>query len=129
MSKSLKLTCEFNVSAEEIFKAWLDSDRHSAMTGGEAICSAAEGDAFSAWDGYISGTNKTLTPHKKIVQNWRTTEFRESDPDSELTLEISEMETGCLLILTQKNIPEGQSDYEKGWIEHYFEPMKLYFEG
>jgi hypothetical protein len=31
------------------------------------------------------------------------------------------------LTLIHNNIPKGQSDYEQGWINHYFEPMKTYF--
>jgi activator of HSP90 ATPase len=98
------------------------------MTGGEANCSNVINGVFLAWDGYISGTNKSLIPNKEIVQSWRTTEFLESDNDSELIIQISKTEEGSLLTLIHNNIPEGQSDYEKGWIEHYFNPMKQYFQ-
>lgn len=117
-----------SATPDQIFNAWLDSDMHSEMTGGEAECSSEVGGTFTAWDGYISGTNMELIENKKIVQSWRTTEFDESDEDSLLTIELTESETGTELILTHTNIPEGQTQYEQGWIEYYFEPMKLYFQ-
>ena len=111
-----------------LYNAWLDSEKHSEMTGGEAVCSCEVDGQFSAWDEYITGFNKSLNPFKEIVQSWRTTEFSESDKDSELIILISETKAGSLLALIHNNIPEGQSDYTKGWIEHYFNPMKAYFQ-
>jgi activator of HSP90 ATPase len=128
MNNQIQLKEKFSVKPEILYNAWLDSEKHSAMTGGEANCSNKVDDKFTAWDGYISGTNEALVPNKEIVQNWRTTEFKETDNDSKLIISIEEIENGSLLTLTHTNIPEGQSDYEKGWIEHYFNPMKEYFE-
>jgi len=128
MSKiSFQLKEKFDVKPSVLYEAWLDSRKHSEMTGGEAICSNREGDKFTAWDGYISGRNIQLIPAKKIVQCWRTTEFDEVDEDSELILELNEIEEGCELILTHMNIPGDQPDYKEGWTEHYFIPMKEYF--
>lgn len=117
----------FKVKPEEIYNAWLDSKLHSEMTGGEANCSKKEGDVFSAWDGYIFGKNKKLTLNKEIIQSWRTTEFNDSDKDSELIIKLKAVSEGTELTLIHNKIPEGQSNYEKGWEEHYFEPMDLYF--
>jgi len=127
MSIKIELQEKFPVKPETLYNAWLDSEIHSAMTGGNSICSNKVNGKFMAWDGYISGTNEALIPNKEIVQKWRTTEFKESDKDSKLVITIEEIEHGSLLTLTHSNIPEGQSDYKKGWIEHYFNPMKAYF--
>lgn len=32
------------------------------------------------------------------------------------------------LTLTHSNVPESGEHYIKGWDEHYFKPMKAYFE-
>jgi activator of HSP90 ATPase len=127
MNNQIQLKEKFSVKPETLYNAWLDSEIHSAMTGGEANCSDKVDAKFTAWDGYISGTNEALVPNKEIVQKWRTTEFKETDKDSKLIISIEAIENGSLLTLTHTNIPEGQSDYEKGWIEHYFNPMKEYF--
>jgi activator of HSP90 ATPase len=128
MKQSIELKELFTATPEQIYKAWLDSEKHTAMTGGKAICSNEINDTFSTWDGYISGKNVSFIENKEIIQEWRTTEFKETDNNSELILKFQDTEKGCQLTLIHNNIPEGQSDYEKGWINHYFEPMKAYFE-
>lgn len=117
----------FPVKPDLIYTAWLNGDLHSAMTGGWAEGEAIEGKNFTAWDGYISGKNIKLIPSQKIVQSWRTTEFKDTDQDSRIEIELQEVEQGCLFILKHKGIPEGQPDYEQGWKDHYIKPMSHYF--
>ena len=127
MKLSFEIKATFSVKPAALYHAWLDSELHSAMTGGEAICSDQADGEFSAWDGYIRGHNKSLKTNKEIVQRWRTSDFKDGDEDSELVIKIQEIEGGCELTLMHSNIPEGQPDYQKGWIDHYLEPMKEYF--
>ena len=127
MKTSFELKQSFSVSAKEIYEAWLSSEKHTAMTGGDAKCSNEEGASFNAWDGYISGKNVRLNPNELIIQSWRTSEFSDSDEASQLTIMLYDTSIGCEIHLTHTDIPEGQSDYKKGWIEHYFEPMTEYF--
>jgi len=127
MKEQFELIENFNVSPEIIYKAWLNSAQHTSMTGGEAECSDAEGGVFSAWDGYIEGKNELLVPNQKIKQTWRTSEFAASDPDSILVIELKAIVNGTELTLRHSNIPQGQTGYKKGWVEHYFNPMKSYF--
>ena len=127
MKVSITLKETFPVKPEVLYKAWLNSEEHTRMTGGEAVCTDHIGGDFTAWDGYISGKNKSLSPNKEIVQDWRTSEFEETQADSLLTLQFKEIPVGCELTLIHTEIPEGQSDYAQGWIDHYFIPMKDYF--
>ena len=127
MKKSFEIKQRFQVKPAIIYKAWLDSETHTNMTGGEANCSNQVGSKFTAWDGYISGTNVELIPNMGIKQTWRTTEFDENDADSLLTITLNDTNEGCELYLVHTNIPEGEANYEKGWQEHYFAPMKKYF--
>jgi len=128
MKEKFELREIFNVEPSVIYKAWLDSGLHSNMTGGEALCSDKVGDSFSAWDGYISGKNLELLEDQKIIQSWRTTEFSEKDADSIITISLKKLSEGTELILEHTNIPEGQTQYKQGWIDHYFTPMKEFFE-
>jgi len=128
MKEKIELKEVFRVKPSVIYNAWLDSKEHSDMTGGEAVCSNKKNGAFSAWDKYISGTNKTLKINEEIVQNWRTTEFKNNDEDSELIIRLKEIKEGTELTLIHRNIPEGQTQYRQGWIDHYLIPMKSYFE-
>ena len=127
MKTQFKLIRIINVEPSVVYNAWLNSNEHSKMTGGEAQCDAKEGVNFSAWNGYISGVNVKLTKNKEIIQKWRTSEFSDSDEDSEIIIKFKKHAQGTELILIHKNIPDGNSDYEKGWDEHYFEPMNAYF--
>jgi activator of HSP90 ATPase len=97
------------------------------MTGGAADCSDQEGDSFTAWDGYITGRNLKLVKDAKIIQSWRTSQFNDSDEDSQLEIRLKKTDGGTELLLIHTDIPEGQPDYQQGWIDNYFVPMHHYF--
>ena len=124
---------EFEVSAvipaspTEVYKAWLDSKGHSQMTGGKAKVSAKVGESFQAWDGYITGKNLILEPGKRIVQSWRTSEFKDSEEDSQIELSLEPVKKGTKLTLRHTNLPANGEQYEQGWVDNYFDPMKAYF--
>jgi uncharacterized protein YndB with AHSA1/START domain len=112
----------------KVYVAWLSSEEHSEFTGGKAEIDAKVGGAFTAWDGYITGTNRELLEGRRVVQAWRTDEFPKGAPDSVLTVYFDPEHEGTHLTLVHSEIPEGQGrSYHDGWLEHYFEPMKKYF--
>lgn len=124
----ISLTTTLSASPADVYTAWLSSQGHSAMTGSTATASDRVDALFTAWDGYISGSNTELVPNKKIVQAWRTSEFPDDALDSTLTIELVPTHSGTELRLTHKNTPKDQeANYRKGWQEHYFEPMQRYF--
>ena len=115
-------------SPEKIYNAWLSSAGHSAFTGSPAKINAKEGGVFTAWDGYITGSNLELKPFGRIVQSWRTTEFPPGSEDSRLEILIVETGGGAKITLKHSNIPDGQGEeYRQGWIDYYLEPLKEYF--
>ena len=121
------LKSSFNASAEAIYNAWLSSEGHSDMTGGEATISNEKGGEFSAWDGYFEGKNIVLEPCNTIVQSWRTSQFESDEPDSQIEILLDENNGKTELTLIHTNLPESGGHYKKGWEEHYFQPMKEYF--
>lgn len=122
------LTDIIPATPKQIYEAWLDSHGHSNITGSPAQVIPVEGAAFTAWDGYISGCNASLEPHRRIVQNWRTLQFGPQDPDSQIEILLETHEQGTKLTLTHANVPDGHTKYQNGgWQDHYFEPMKLFF--
>jgi activator of HSP90 ATPase len=113
---------------EVVFKSWLDGAAHSAFTGAKAVIDPTEGGAFTAWDGYISGKTVLIEADKRIIQLWRTTDFAQDDPDSNLELLFEPANKGTKLTICHSSLPEGQGDnYKDGWIEFYFDPMNRYF--
>jgi len=128
MTESITVSALFNTSAQKIYQAWLNSHEHSGFTGSEAVVSARKGGKFTAWDGYISGKNLELTPFRRIVQTWRTTDFNENDPDSLIEIHFEEKNDKTTVTINHSNIPKGQGKgYKKGWTDFYFLPMKEYF--
>jgi uncharacterized protein YndB with AHSA1/START domain len=126
MSERIQVSDIIPTRPETLYAAWLDPAEHGRMTGGTVT---DEGDGrFTAWDGYISGRTVVTVPHSKIVQTWRTTEFPEDAPDSDLTITFEPEGDGTRLTLTHDNLPSGQGDsYESGWKEHYLTPIKSWF--
>ena len=128
MKRKFTVAAEFSATPREVFRAWMSSAGHAAMTGSAARIDPRVGGSFSAWDGYISGKTLELKPDSRIVQSWRTTEFSHKDPDSRIEVMLEPVKGGTKLTLTHSGIPDGQADsYESGWEESYFEPMRTYF--
>lgn len=128
MKNGFKLTTILQATPAEIYKVWVSSKGHAAMTGSAATVSGRVGGKFSAWDGYIFGRTLELKPGKRIVQAWRTTEFPDDAPDSRLEISFEEAKGGTKLTLTHTGMPEDQvADYKQGWEDFYFRPMKEYF--
>jgi activator of HSP90 ATPase len=128
MEKEFSISTFVPAPPEKVFRAWLSSEGHSAMTGSPARVEPRVGGAFTAWDGYISGRTAALKPYTRIVQDWRTTEFPDGCADSQIEILLEAVEGGTQLTLIHRNIPDGQADsYKSGWDESYFEPMKAYF--
>lgn len=129
MAIEFEVDTKIEAEPERIYAAWLDSQAHSQMTGGEAKVSAVVGEAFEAWDGYISGRNLELEAPRRILQRWRTTEFSETEEDSMLEVTFQLEGNGTVIRLRHWNLPEHGMQYRQGWVDAYFEPMKAYFEG
>ncbi|MBU2491056.1 MAG: SRPBCC domain-containing protein [Bacteroidetes bacterium] len=128
MPESIKLTAAFLVKPNVIYNAWLNGKEHTAMTGGKATASKEVGGNFTAWEKYIKGKNLELVKNKRILQSWRSQEFPENSLSSLLLIKLDETPKGTKLTLVHSEIPDKQGNkYKKGWVEHYFVPMKKYF--
>jgi activator of HSP90 ATPase len=128
MKESLELSVVLFETAENLYKAWLDSSEHSKFTGSKAVIDPSANGKFSAWDGYITGITVSLDPYHKIVQKWRTTDFDEKEEDSALEVTFERQKDKTKLTLRHYDIPEGHGDeYRKGWKDFYVEPMQQYY--
>jgi uncharacterized protein YndB with AHSA1/START domain len=128
--KGEKLTVSAVIPAEpeRIYKAWMSSKGHGAMTGSPASVVAKVGGKYSAWEGYISGKTLEMDPPARIVQSWRSTDFAEDAPDSRLEVILSPARGGTRVTLKHSELPKGSTaEYRKGWVDFYFKPMKAYF--
>ena len=114
---------------QQIYDAWLDSQGHANLTGGQpADISGTEGARFTVWNGYITGTNIKLEHGKRIVQKWRTTRFQDSDGDSQIEVFLESVKGGTKVTVHHTNVPDGHTSYrDGGWQRSYFDPMKKLF--
>lgn len=125
---SLRLSVVVPTDPATLWAAWLDGERHAAMTGAPATGEPRVGARFTAWEGYIEGETLELEPPRRIVQSWRTSEFPVGAPSARLELELIEVADGTQLTLVHTRIPAGQGErYETGWEEFYFAPMRAWF--
>lgn len=127
----MKFTVKTKIKApaKDIYTAWLNTKKHTEMTGGEASCNDKIGKSFTAWDEYISGKNLVLVKDEYIKQSWRTVEFADDQEDSILEIYLKEIKPNLTEIkLIHSNLLPQDIKYKQGWIDNYFEPMKMYFE-
>jgi uncharacterized protein YndB with AHSA1/START domain len=127
-TESFEITHTLPASPEAIFRAWVDPAEHARFTCSPASGESTVGGRFTAWDGYILGSHRVLEPGRRIVQSWRTVEFPDDAPDSELELMFEPSEGGTQILLRHRDVPEGQGDaYRAGWVDHYFAPLARFF--
>jgi len=121
------LKTKIKATAKQIYTVWLSSEGHTKMTGGEATVSDIIGADFTAWNGYIEGKNIVLEPYKRIIQSWRTSQFKDVEKDSKIEILFHEINGQTELTLIHTNVPESGEHYKKGWDKSYFQPLKAYF--
>lgn len=115
-------------SPDELFEAFVDAGKHSAFTGSKATGQAKVGAKFTAWDGYISGKNLELEKGKRIVQEWKTTDWPEDQAPSRLELTFKKVREGTQILMIHSIVPADQADdIRQGWIDFYWNPLKQYF--
>ena len=140
MADSFEVTAHLPAKPEEVYRAWLDGAEHSAFTGGKAEVEPTGGRALHRLGrlhrGPHPGAGAALrrTGYRgarlRILQAWRTTEFPEGSPDSRLEVLLEKSRGGTRITLRHSDIPAGQgAEYQQGWEEHYFTPLKRYFAG
>ena len=121
------LKTKFDATAKQIYKAWLSSEEHTNMTGKIANVSDKNGDNFTTWGGYIQGKNIKLEPFNRILQSWRTSQFKKHEEDSKIEIRLNETNGKTEFTLIHSNVPDSGEHYIKGWDKSYFQPMKIYF--
>jgi uncharacterized protein YndB with AHSA1/START domain len=129
-TKTIRQTVEIRAPPAEVYKALMTTKGHSAFTGATARVSPKVGGKFSAWDGYIHGTNVELVPGKRIVQTWQPAEEGwPEDHYSKVTFELSPTPKGTRLRFTHSEVvAEHAGHLAAGWKENYWKPLKVYLE-
>lgn len=128
---TIKQDVKINATASEIYALWLDSIKHGDLTGEDSHQSRKIGDKFTVFGGWVTGENLELKQDEKIVQTWRADEEGwPKEQFSKITLELEDHNDGtCTIHFTQEDLPENiHEDFEKGWEENYWKPLRKMFE-
>lgn len=127
-TKVIKQIVNIKASPEEIYDILMSSKKHGELTGSPAKISQKEGGKFSVYDSYATGKNIKLVPGKKIVQEWRASDWEEGE-NSLITFDLKKTKTGTRITFTHKNVPLSQlKSISNGWKEFYWEPLKDMFQ-
>ena len=127
-TKTIKQGAMFAASPMRVYKALMDSKQHSKFTGDVAKISKRVGGKFSAFSGYIIGTNLVLQPGKKIVQAWRSSDWPKGHM-SEVIFLLKKAPKGTKLMFTHKSVPANDvKDKTSGWKDYYWQPLKKFLE-
>ena len=112
----------------QVYDAFVNARKHAEFTGAAATCEPVVGGAFTAWDGYISGTNLELELGRKIVQEWKTSEWPEGCGPSTIEFRFIPKDDGTEVAMVHSGVPVSQVEaYRQGWVDYYWNPLKKYF--
>lgn len=126
--KTIRQTIFFKSPPFEVYEALMDSAKHSKFTGAKAEISRKEAEVFTAYDRYIEGVNIDLVPGKRIVQEWRGSDWPEGHY-STVTFDLKDIGWGTKLVFTQTEVPDEHAEaISQGWKEHYWDKLKPFLE-
>jgi activator of HSP90 ATPase len=128
MTPTIQYSATFEkATPAKLYELFMDSRKHTAATGAPAKISPKAGGKWTAFGGMLVGKTLVLIPNRMVVQTWRSSEWKKSDPDSILVVTFERADGGAKADLVHVGVPE--YDHEgvtKGWIKYYWEPWKAY---
>jgi len=115
-------------SAETLFEMYLDPNAHQAITGAPVVIGDEKDAPFEAFNGSLTGTTLEVVRPTLIVQSWRSTNFKDTDPDSTLILSFTPKGNEGRIDLIHLDVPDQDYDgVNEGWEKYYWVPWRDYF--
>ena len=113
-----------------LFDLYMNSKKHSFITGSPVKISSKKGAAFIAHGGYITGSSVYTIKDKIIVQTWRGSNWNNADADSVFTIVLEPKGKDTVLHAIHSNVPDDHAEsIEKGWFDHYWNLWKQHLAG
>ena len=127
MSKTIEQKVKFDASPQALYNLYMDAKKHAAVIHGKVSITKKVGAKFSAFGSYIKGKNLHLVPNKMIVQTWRGSDWKKTDPDSVFVLCFEKSDRGTQMTMIHSNIPDKHvKGIRQGWTDYYWKPWKNY---
>jgi activator of HSP90 ATPase len=128
LAKTIKQRTLIRASPKQVYDAYTNARTHAEVTKAPATGTRRVGATFTAYDGYIKGVHRVLTPGRRVVQDWTTTEWPEGAPASKVEFTFKAVKGGTDLRMVHSQVPASQADsYRQGWIDYYWTPLTEYF--
>jgi uncharacterized protein YndB with AHSA1/START domain len=113
-----------------LYDMYLDAREHAKIIDARARIVPRAGGAFSVWGGDIHGRILQLVPKRLIVQSWRASDWKKSDPDSTLILSFHRDRRGGRIELVHVNVPPRHAaGVRRGWTGFYWRPWRALLRG
>lgn len=113
--------------AETLFAMFLDPEVHAAITGSPVTIDATPGSDFRAFFGALSGKTLSVIEPRLIVQSWRSSWYRNDDPDATVIIHFESVSNGGQITLIHLDVPvQGVTDILKQWEQHYWSSWRKY---
>ncbi len=119
---------DFAAPPEAVWDALIVAELHAEFTGHSATSDARVGGKMTAGGDYIEGEYLELDRPDRIVQTWRTSDWPDGYDYSRLEFRLESIQHGTRLTMRHTIVPESMiAEFDEGWKEHYWEPLRRYF--
>ena len=126
MSKTIEQTLTFRARPERLYRLYLSTREHAKACGGwgtSRIQARVGGRMVMA--PHITGKFLLLVHGTLIVQTWRGSNWKRSEPDSVLILAFARSGRACRLTMVHANVPDAHArSITRGWHTYYWRPWK-----
>jgi uncharacterized protein YndB with AHSA1/START domain len=125
--KQIEETYIIKASVGKVWQALTDAAVAERWGAGPAKFDLREGGKFSYWDGDIHGVNTKIVPNELLEQDW----FGEDRPELsyKVTFRLSSDGELTKVQLVHADVPDEEAkDFEDGWRDYYFDPIKKLLE-
>lgn len=124
----LELECDLLSPPAVIYKGWLDSWIHGAITEALAAINPQVEGEYRLWSGSVYGRFLSLVPNQTIKMTWRTVEFPSSMNDTIATITLKPKNTGTRFHVYHEQIPDVfLEQFRFAWQEYYFPRLQNFF--
>jgi activator of HSP90 ATPase len=111
----------FSAAPSRVYEALVNLARFAEVTGAPASGDAAEGAAFSAFGGHVTGRHVELVRDERVVQAWRAKTWAPG-VYSIVRFELRPEGTGTKLVFDHEGFPEDMGEHlAKGWHANYWD--------
>jgi activator of HSP90 ATPase len=112
---------------ERVYAVLADARALSALSGMSGTAGETDGEAFSAFDGNVTGRQIELRPGERVAQAWRFPRWQEG-VYSIVSFTLAPAEGGTLLTVDQHGEPEDWHDHiDANWPTFYLRPLTEHF--